>query len=629
MEAGSFGNESGVLECTASHETLTSTGEVQKKSIHRNASLVLGRNENNEIVMKVQLGNKLLKYHIKQLVLHKKFARDGKATIRLADHKVQFMLSNCPPHRLMLFLKTLSTKHECLKKKGFVSDRKRLLPETNRVFQEISPLTIGDLKKGNSPASKAAEAALFTPKGKALVKRKRAGDDEKENPGIAKLQKKRKFLSPTQKPLLQMAALTKEQLKVLDLIKSGNNIFFTGSAGTGKSFLLKKIIGALPPQHTVATASTGVAACHIGGTTLHAFAGIGSGTAALQQCVELASRPAVAQQWRKCHHLIIDEISMVDGEFFDKLEVIARIVKKNDKPFGGIQLILCGDFLQLPPVSKDNKKRKFCFQSKAWRKCVEVNFELTEVKRQSDQKFIQILQNVRFGRCYENIVEILTNTANHTIDKDGILATRLCTHKEDVNITNQLQLDKLKGSSRTYEATDSHPELSKVINNLSPVPEKLVLKVGTQVMLTKNLDVSRGLVNGSRGVITSFEAGDFGLPIVNFICGAKNEVIKPERWTFKAGGGAYINRRQLPLKLAWAISIHKSQGMTLDCVEISLSRVFEFGQAYVALSRARSLQGLRIIDFEKSCVRANPDVLRFYREISALEKRPVQTNLFN
>ncbi|KAJ8306329.1 hypothetical protein KUTeg_016874 [Tegillarca granosa] len=239
--------------------------------------------------------------------------------------------------------------------------------------------------------------------------------------------------------------------------------------------------------------------------------------------------------------------------------------------------------------------------------------ELKEVRRQSDDRFINVLQNIRLGRCSENNQETLRETARNHLNKNGIIATRLCTHKEDVDKINQYHLEKLQSVSKTFTSTDTDPVYRHQLNALCPVPDKLQIRIGAQVMLAKNLDIQRGLVNGARGVVTGFEKGNEGLPVVKFMCGVE-EIIRPSRWTFKSGG-AYLTRKQIPLKLAWAISIHKSQGMTLDCVEISLSKVFEPGQAYVALSRAKSLEGLRVLDFDKSYVRANPEVLRFYHQL--------------
>ncbi|XP_009946207.1 PREDICTED: ATP-dependent DNA helicase PIF1, partial [Leptosomus discolor] len=363
----------------------------------------------------------------------------------------------------------------------------------------------------------------------------------------------------------------------------------------------------------------------IGGTTLHAFAGIGSGKAPLEQCIQLAERPGVRQHWLACQHLIIDEISMVDGKFFDRLEAVARAVKKRDEPFGGIQLIICGDFLQLPPVCKANEEIKFCFQAKSWRKCIHVNMELTEVQRQTDKTFVSLLSAVRLGRCTEEVTRQLMQTAANRSECDGILATRLCTHKCDVEITNERCLQQLSGEVHAFEALDSDPMLVKLMDAQCPVSGRVELKLGAQVMLAKNLDVSQGLVNGARGVVVGFESEQKGLPKVRFLCGV-TQVIKMEKWVFKGPSGVHLSRQQLPLKLAWAISIHKSQGMSLDCVEISLSRVFESGQAYVALSRARSLAGLRVLDFDPKVVRADPSVLQFYKQLRR-HQLPTQDSL--
>ncbi|KAM4721673.1 ATP-dependent DNA helicase PIF1 [Rhinophrynus dorsalis] len=601
------------IQSSITIEYLNSSGQALKRKVIRNASVSLGRNEFRELVLQVSDGKLPQKFILKQIKLFTRFIRDGKGSIVLLPDNVQLLISNCPSDKLKHFMKTLLIKHEAGKTEKPVNERTRLLSGLPRMFETISPVQKKDVEQANEMRAK---ANTDTPvKGKGLSHRgvndvnrqqKRARDESSSCP-IAELR-------PSKKPTLSMPkqlSLSTEQTLVLSTVLSGKNVFFTGSAGTGKSYLLKRIIGALPPKSTYATASTGVAACHIGGTTLHAFAGIGSGKASLDQCIELANRPGVRQHWTSCRHLIIDEISMVEGELFDKLEAVARAIRGKDEPFGGIQLIVCGDFLQLPPVTQASSQTKFCFQARSWRKCINLTMELTEVRRQTDKTFISLLQAVRLGRCTEEVARQLLLTGNHKIERDGILATRLCTHKDDVELTNERRLQQLPGETHCYDALDSDPMLVKTINSQCPVNQQIQLKKGAQVMLAKNLDVARGLVNGARGVVTGFEDGAKALPKVRFLCGA-TEVIKPERWVFKGHGGIYLSRQQLPLKLAWAISIHKSQGMSLDCVEISLSRVFESGQAYVALSRARSLEGLRVMDFDPKVVRANPYVLQFY-----------------
>uniref|UniRef100_A0A671KZQ7 ATP-dependent DNA helicase PIF1 n=1 Tax=Sinocyclocheilus anshuiensis TaxID=1608454 RepID=A0A671KZQ7_9TELE len=564
-------------DCTVAVERLNPAGQAIKRQLIRKATVTLGRNEFQEIVLRVHDGKAPQNFMLRDFQLFTRFAKDGKCTVKFIPENTQVLLSDCPPDRLKMFLKTLSIKHQASQGIKPMSDRDKLRAGLPRAFETLSPLQLKDVQKANEL----------------------------------------RMLHSNKKPVLVLPVaqkLSKEQTAVLNAVLSGKNVFFTGSAGTGKSFLLKRIIGSLPPKSTYATASTGVAACHIGGTTLHSFAGVGSGSAPLEQCIELAQRPGVLQHWTSCKHLVIDEISMVEAEFFDKLEAVARSIRRSTEPFGGIQLIVCGDFLQLPPVTKGKDKANFCFQSRSWRKCIHMNMELTEVRRQTDKAFISLLQAVRVGRVTEEVTAQLLRSANHSIERDGILATRLCTHKDDVELTNENKLKQLPGVMRVFEAVDSDPMLFRTIDAQSPVSRFLQLKVGAQVMLTKNLDVQRGLVNGARGVVVDFQPGNQGLPRVRFLCGAV-EVIKRERWMFKASGGLYLSRQQLPLKLAWAISIHKSQGMTLDCVEISLARVFESGQAYVALSRARSLEGLRVMDFDPRVVQANQDVLLFYKRL--------------
>uniref|UniRef100_A0A8C2IGF0 ATP-dependent DNA helicase PIF1 n=1 Tax=Cyprinus carpio TaxID=7962 RepID=A0A8C2IGF0_CYPCA len=575
------------LQCTVAVERLNPAGQAIKRQLIRKGTVTLGRNEFQEMVLRVHDGKAPQNFMLRDFQLFTRFAKDGKCTVKFIPESTQVLVSDCPPDRLKMFLKTLSIKHQASQGIKPMSDRDKLRAGLPRAFETLSPLQLKDVQKANE-----MRTLIHCIKWKHLC-------------SVL-------YLVPCQ--INDYLPLSKEQTAVLNAVLSGKNVFFTGSAGTGKSFLLKRIIGSLPPKSTYATASTGVAACHIGGTTLHSFAGIGSGSAPLEQCIELAQRPGVMQHWTSCKHLVIDEISMVEAEFFDKLEAIARSIRRSTEPFGGIQLIVCGDFLQLPPVTKGKDKANFCFQSRSWRKCIHMNLELTEVRRQTDKAFISLLQAVRVGRVTEEVTAQLLRSAYHSIERDGILATRLCTHKDDVELTNENKLKQLPGVMRVFEAVDSDPMLFQTIDALSPVSRMLQLKVGAQVMFTKNLDVQRGLVNGARGVVVDFQPGNQGLPRVRFLCGAV-EVIKRERWMFKASGGLYLSRQQLPLKLAWAISIHKSQGMTLDCVEISLARVFESGQAYVALSRARSLEGLRVMDFDPRVVQANQDVLLFYKRL--------------
>ncbi|XP_060030300.1 ATP-dependent DNA helicase PIF1 [Erinaceus europaeus] len=609
-EAMQAESEDAELRCRVAVEELSPGGQPRRRQALRSAELSLGRNERRELLLRLrgsEPGAPPRCFPLRAARLFTRFAAAGRSTLRLPTDgaprpgAVQLLLSDCPPERLRRFLRTLRLKLAAAPGPAPASARARLLEPRPRDFVTVSPVQPAELRRALGPRAPESVPAPSAPEPREEA---RPRTEAQRWP----LPVKRLNLPPG-KP-----QLSEEQAAVLRLVLKGRSVFFTGSAGTGKSYLLKRILGSLPPTGTVATASTGVAACHIGGTTLHAFAGIGTGRAPLEQCVALARRPGVRQGWLSCQRLVIDEISMVEAEFFDKLEAVARAVRQQDKPFGGIQLIICGDFLQLPPVTKGLQPPRFCFQAKSWRRCVPVILELTEVWRQADQTFISLLQAVRLGRCSEEVTRQLRATAAHKVGRDGIVATRLCTHQDDVALTNERCLQELPGEVHSFEAMDSDPEQARTLDAQCPVSQLLQLKLGAQVMLVKNLAVTRGLVNGARGVVVGFETQGRGLPQVRFLCGI-TEVIRADRWTVQTSGGQLLSRQQLPLQLAWAMSIHKSQGMSLDCVEISLGRVFASGQAYVALSRARSLQGLRVLDFDPAVVRCDPRVLLFYARL--------------
>jgi len=598
-----------VVTCSVTVETFAASGASLKATSYRNAKLLLGRNQFRDMILHLESGSTLLKFPLRDHVLHKRFMKEGKATIKLADKVI--MISNAPPNMLLVLLKTLACKQAYAteskenKPLGPSAIRARLLSEAPNKFDEISPLTVKEyqsLRNGGNPSERKPVASTDSP---VSSKKRKAGEAASGNTP----KRKATGLTPKRRRALPAPTkLTAEQQRVMATVKEGHNVFFTGSAGTGKSLLLRCIVGALPPHSTAVTASTGVAACHLSGTTLHAFAGIGNGDAPLQQCIDRAKRNAT--NWRKCQHLVVDEISMVDGPLFEKLEAVARAIRNNDKPFGGIQLILSGDFLQLPPVGPPGKSAQFAFETEAWARCVAVNIELTEVRRQTDQAFIDILNEIRLGKCSAASTATLRATAANNLNRaDGILSSRLCTHREDVLHINTQHLADLPGETKVFTAVDSEQWAAKTLDSLVPAPRTLSLKVGAQVMLLKNVSVGEGLVNGARGVVTAFGAD--GFPVVRWASGASRGVGRV-RWAAGAGG-ATLWRAQLPLALAWAFSVHKAQGMTLQLVEMSLSRVFEAGQAYVALSRATGLQGLRVRDFTAACVRADPRVLRFYK----------------
>ncbi|XP_033173077.1 ATP-dependent DNA helicase PIF1 [Drosophila mauritiana] len=609
-----------VLTCAVNMQWTNAVGITGRKLAYKTATLRLVRNDLRELFVEVTPEKlKPLKFKLKDLMVHKKFMSEGKATFNFKAEKCTLYLSNAPPGTLMFFLRTIFIKMNGNEGGSQPDDatlqkklREHLMSGKPSSFDDVSPVTTAEMILARKKAGLLSKGSVTTPSPQGAKKRRFEELKEEKERGTMPAAKKL-YASTTDESL----RLSEEQMEVLRACTSGKNVFFTGSAGTGKSFLLRRIISALPPDGTVATASTGVAACLIGGTTLHAFAGIGGGDATMQRCLELASRPANAQTWRKCKRLIIDEISMVDGQFFEKIEAVARHIRRNDRPFGGIQLILCGDFLQLPPVIKGDfgaaptatPQQRFCFQSSAWETCIQCVYELKQVHRQSDPEFVKILNHLRIGHVNDSITSRLAATSKQKIEGNGILATQLCSHTNDANSINESKLENLDGDKILFKADDSDASMTRTLDQQIQAPSQLYLKVNAQVMLLKNINISNGLVNGARGVVVRMEKD---LPVVRF----KNNqeyVCKHERWIIKTASGSHITRRQVPLKLAWAFSIHKSQGLTLDCVEMSLSKVFEAGQAYVALSRAKSLQSIRILDFDAKQVWANPHVLQFYK----------------
>ncbi|GAB4815472.1 hypothetical protein N2152v2_002518 [Parachlorella kessleri] len=424
-----------------------------------------------------------------------------------------------------------------------------------------------------------------------------------------------------------LAPLSEEQAQALELVKSGRSIFFTGKkscAGTGKSLLLRYILRALPCDSTFVTGTTGLAGCALGGITINSFAGIGRAEGDLEQLIRQASRGEAMLRWRRATALIIDEVSMMDGRLFDSLEAIARRVRGSNAPFGGIQLILSGDFHQLPPVAKGGREaeaaRKFCFEAESWGRCIQACVQLTRVFRQSDREFVDLLAKVRGGACPEAVLRTLLAACRRPLaTEDGILPTKLYTHREDVDKINAQQLGELTSPPVRFLAQDVGA--AEVLAAACPARRELELRVGAQVMLLRNLSHRQGLVNGARGVVERL-AGSQQLPVVRFTNGEVVTVGK-EKWTISVGGRIVAQRLQLPLDLGWAMSVHKCQGMTLSRVEVNLERAFEPGMAYVALSRAQSLEGLRILGtrIAPQALRADPRVVAFYARMRGQQLR--------
>jgi ATP-dependent DNA helicase PIF1 len=317
--------------------------------------------------------------------------------------------------------------------------------------------------------------------------------------------------------------------------------------------------------------------------------------------------------------LIVDEVSMIDGQLLDKIDEVARAVRKDQRTFGGLQLVLCGDVCQLPPVGRDST---FFFEAKCWKTAVNRTVQLTRVFRQTDMRFVEILNEMRVGSLSEKSIRMLKSLSRvPSYPEDGIEPAQLFCLRQEVEQANMKRLADLPGPLRQFNATDEAKDDTnkKRLNDNSLAPQLLELKLNAQVMLLKNVDEK--LVNGSLGRVIGFGKGT-GNPIVQFVTRDGDVIertIGVDQWTIEVpGDGIVACRKQIPLALAWAMSIHKSQGQTLPRVKVDLARVFESGQAYVALSRATSMDGLQVLNFDARKVRIHPKALEFTRNLQAM-----------
>lgn len=424
-----------------------------------------------------------------------------------------------------------------------------------------------------------------------------------------------------------MQQLSTEQQAVIKSLEDGKNILVTGGAGTGKSFILNFIKKKYSGIGLEVTASTGIASVNIGGSTIYSWAGIGLGNLPAQQVIEnlLSARGSKARyRIKKTKILAIDEISMISANLLELLDIVFKAVRNSNLPMGGMQVLFFGDFLQLPPVNKGGEDVSFCFSSSVWKELNLSNIILKQIFRQQDMKFIKILNNLRVGKIDDEDKEVLkSRIKGDEKNNDAIKPTILTTHNHKAESINNEEMGKIKLPKQLYQAiyegvVDKIEHLKK--NCLAQ--DNLLLKINAQVMMIKNTYQKDGIINGSLGVVRDFSVKK-NYPIVEFVNGSLL-TISPEEWLIerfdelKQEMIIEAKMTQIPLVASWAITIHKSQGLTLDKIYCDLSDIFTAGQAYVALSRARNIENVFIKGINFNKIYANKNVIDFYRNIDEI-----------
>ena len=444
-----------------------------------------------------------------------------------------------------------------------------------------------------------------------------------------------------------MASLTDEQQSVMDFLLRGDHVFLTGGGGVGKSYLLAAIDRDFPGmKHQFSgtrlpriqmCALTGCAALLLGhkAKTLHSWAGIGLGKGTIGELyVKIRRNTKSMRNWLLTDLLIIDEVSMMTAELLDKLNELGKKIRKSTKPFGGMQVLLVGDFYQLPPVSRGEEKTQFAFESAVWKEAAFTCVELTIIQRQKDEGFQCILKEARRGTLSKESCQILREYEGRDWRSQKIRPTLLFPRRSEVELINDTNLKVLKGPRETYKArlvydgkmpngfVESDEGFQRALVKMDAdgaYSTQLELVQGAQVMLIANIDPEAGLVNGSRGIVAGF-CPSSRLPMVEFMNGAR-KLIGQHNWPIE--DYEVCARSQIPLRLAWACTTHKAQGCSLDSALVDIGAGnFEYGQAYVALSRVRSLEALFVHDFDPAAFRAHPTVRAFYQQMTAAHMDP-------
>lgn len=404
------------------------------------------------------------------------------------------------------------------------------------------------------------------------------------------------------------------QAEALTILKTGANVFLTGEPGSGKTHTINAFVAwlracGIDPS---ITAATGIAATQVGGMTLHAWSGIGVHTSLSKADVDfIASKEHVARRIQKADVLIIDEISMLSASTFEMADAVCREVRRSDAPFGGLTVIAVGDFFQLPPVGRGSEAA-FAYTSRTWRELNFITCYLTEQFRQDDDQYLSVLSAIRRGDVEELHYEALVARQGEALVPED--TPRLYSHNADVDRINAAELAKIPGKTVSFRMSERGKEaLVEGLKRGCLSPEVLELKEGATVMFTKNAPQGT-YVNGTLGTVTGFDAA--GYPIVATREG-RTVVAEPMEWQLEEGQKVKASISQVPLRLAYAMTVHKSQGMSMDAAVMDLSKAFEYGQGYVALSRVRRLAGVFLLGINARALEVHPEILERDHEFRA------------
>jgi len=400
------------------------------------------------------------------------------------------------------------------------------------------------------------------------------------------------------------------QSQALYLLMNGESVFLTGAPGAGKTYLLNQFIrlAKASGKNVAVTASTGIAATHLGGTTIHSWSGLGiKDVLSDYDLVKLSSSNKLIKRYNSTDILVIDEVSMLHGLRLNMVNQVAKLLRQSDKAFGGLQVVLVGDLFQLPPVTRGGGQEDFVHLSAAWAELDPVICYLSEQHRQSrGDRLLDLLGAMRRGEVSEVHQEALSERLE-SYPEEGATTTRLYAHNVDVDRINQGHLQAIDEKPRRYKMASggAGPKVEQLMKSVL-APEVLELKHGAEVMFVAN-DFPKGFVNGSRGRVVGF---DGSTPVVELQNG-KEIRVEPHAWSLEEDGRVRAEVSQLPIRLAWAITIHKSQGMSLDAAEVDLSRSFTPGMGYVALSRMRSMDGLYLRGVNRMALAMHPLIRDF------------------